>query len=102
VLAGGSFAYNADMIARHVPVLSGRPGSAIEQHDGQGIRAAQALGADGAHLDACEVAVLADPGLMIHGIVVNGRGEGHQRGHLPRADRPRPADPARRPGLRAG
>jgi succinate dehydrogenase/fumarate reductase flavoprotein subunit len=75
VLAGGSFAYNADMIARHAPVLSGRPGSAIEQHDGQGIRAAQALGADVAHLDACEVAVLADPGLMIRGIVVNGRGE---------------------------
>jgi 3-oxo-5alpha-steroid 4-dehydrogenase len=75
VLAGGSFAYNADMIARHVPVLSGRPGSAIEQHDGQGIRAAQAVGADVAHMDACEVAVLADPGLMIRGIVVNGRGE---------------------------
>jgi len=74
VLAGGSFAYNADMISRHVPVLSGRPGSAIEQHDGQGIRAAQALGADVAHMDACEVAVLADPGLMIRGIVVNGRG----------------------------
>jgi 3-oxo-5alpha-steroid 4-dehydrogenase len=75
VLASGSFAFNPEMVQRHVPVLSGRPGSAVEQHDGQGIRAAQAVGADLAHLAACEAAVHTDPGLMIRGIVVNARGE---------------------------
>ena len=75
VLAAGSFTYNADMVARHVPVLNGRPGSAVEQHDGRAIRAAQAIGADVAHMWACEAAVHTDPGLMIRGIVVNARGE---------------------------
>ncbi|WP_413098261.1 FAD-dependent oxidoreductase [Streptomyces sp. Inha503] len=75
VLAAGGFTYDADMIARHVPALSGRPGSAVEQHDGRAIRAAQALGADVAHLWSCEAAVHTDPGLMIRGIVVNARGE---------------------------
>lgn len=75
VLAGGSFAYNADMITRHVPALIGRPGAAIEQHDGQGIRAAQALGADVEHLHACEVSVFTEPGLMTRGIMVNGVGQ---------------------------
>ncbi|MFC8434871.1 FAD-dependent oxidoreductase [Streptomyces sp. NPDC057253] len=75
VLAAGSFTFNADMVARHVPALGGRPGSAVEQHDGRAIRAAQAVGADTAHLWACEAAVHTDPGLMIRGVVVNGRGE---------------------------
>ncbi|MGW9131844.1 FAD-dependent oxidoreductase [Streptomyces sp. NPDC055681] len=75
VLAAGSFTYDAAMVARHVPALSGRAGSAVEQHDGQAIRAAQAIGADVAHMGACEAAVHTDPGLMIRGIVVNGRGE---------------------------
>jgi 3-oxo-5alpha-steroid 4-dehydrogenase len=75
VLAAGSFSYNAEMVARHVPVLSGRPGLAVEQHDGQAIRAAQAIGADIAHMWACEAAVHTDPGLMIRGIVVNDRGD---------------------------
>ncbi|MFG2961003.1 FAD-dependent oxidoreductase [Streptomyces sp. NPDC048291] len=75
VLAAGGFTYHADMVDRHVPVLRGRPGSAVEQHDGRAIRAAQAIGADVAHLWACEAAVHTDPGLMIRGIVVNARGE---------------------------
>jgi 3-oxo-5alpha-steroid 4-dehydrogenase len=75
VLATGSFAYNAAMVARHVPALAGRPGAAVEQHDGQGIRAAQAIGADVEHLHACEAAVFADPGLMVRGIVVDARGQ---------------------------
>lgn len=75
VLAAGSFAYNEAMVAQHVPALIGRPGSAIEQHDGQAIRAAQAVGADLAHMHACEAAIHADPGLMIRGIVVNSRGQ---------------------------
>jgi 3-oxo-5alpha-steroid 4-dehydrogenase len=74
VLAAGSFAFNPEMVAAHVPALSGRPGSAVEEHDGQAIRAAQAVGADVAHLDACEAAVHTDPGLMVRGIVVDVRG----------------------------
>jgi 3-oxo-5alpha-steroid 4-dehydrogenase len=75
VLAAGGFAYNADMIARHVPVLTGRPGAAIEEHDGQGIRAAQALGADVLAMSCCEASLITDPGLMVRGILVNARGE---------------------------
>jgi 3-oxo-5alpha-steroid 4-dehydrogenase len=74
VLATGSFAFDAAMVARHVPLLAGRPGAAVEQHDGRGIRAAQAVGADVAHLHACEAAVFADPGLMVRGIVVDALG----------------------------
>ncbi|WP_214400835.1 FAD-dependent oxidoreductase [Pseudonocardia lacus] len=74
VLATGSFAYDDAMVARHVPLLIGRPGASVEQHDGQGLRAAQAVGADVAHLHACEAALLADPGLMVRGIVVDALG----------------------------
>ena len=48
---------------------------AIEQHDGQAIRMAQALGADLAHMDATEVAFLIDPQQTARGILVNGRGQ---------------------------
>ncbi|MFC6010526.1 FAD-dependent oxidoreductase [Nocardia lasii] len=75
VLATGSFAYDTEMIARYTPKLSGRPGAAIEEHDGIGIRLAQALGAELAHMDASEVAVFGDPQLMARGILVNGRGQ---------------------------
>jgi 3-oxo-5alpha-steroid 4-dehydrogenase len=74
VLAAGGFAFNADMVAQHVPALTGRPGSATEEHDGQTIRAAQALGADVSQMDACEAAVHTDPALMVRGIVVDARG----------------------------
>jgi 3-oxo-5alpha-steroid 4-dehydrogenase len=75
VLAGGGFAFNPEMVARHAPALIGRPGSAVEAHDGQCIRAAQAVGADVAHMEACEAAIHTDPGLMVRGIVVDGRGD---------------------------
>jgi 3-oxo-5alpha-steroid 4-dehydrogenase len=75
VLATGSFAYNADMVAAHAPRLIGRPAAAIEEHDGRAIRMAQAIGADVAHLDATEVAFFGDPQLLARGIVVNGRGQ---------------------------
>ncbi|MGI9209271.1 MAG: FAD-dependent oxidoreductase, partial [Rhodococcus sp. (in: high G+C Gram-positive bacteria)] len=52
VLATGSFAYNKEMISAYAPQLEGRPGAAIEEHDGRAIRMAQALGADLAHMDA--------------------------------------------------
>ncbi|QXU54396.1 FAD-dependent oxidoreductase [Rhodococcus sp. LW-XY12] len=75
VLATGSFAYNQEMVESYAPQLSGRPGAAIEEHDGRAIRMAQALGADLAHMDATEVAFFGDPQLMARGILVNGRGQ---------------------------
>ncbi|PND55414.1 flavoprotein [Mycobacterium sp. ENV421] len=75
VLGTGSFAYNESMMDRFTPRIAGRPVSAVEQHDGQGIRMAQALGADLAHVDATEVAFLVDPQQLVRGILVNSRGQ---------------------------
>ncbi len=75
VLATGSFAYNKKMIEAHAPRLIGRPAAAIEEHDGQAILMAHALGADLAHMDATEVAFFGDPQLLARGILVNGRGQ---------------------------
>lgn len=75
VLATGSFAYHDQMIEGFAPRLIGRPGAAIEEHDGIAIRLAQALGADLAHMDATEVAFFGDPQMMARGILVNGRGQ---------------------------
>ena len=75
VLAMGSFAYNEAMVAQYAPRIAGRPAAAIEQHDGQAIRMAQALGADLAHMDATEVAIFNDPQQLVRGILVNGRGQ---------------------------
>lgn len=75
VLATGSFAYNEAMVAQYAPRIAGRPAASIEQHDGQAIRMAQALGADLAHMDATEVALFIDPQQLVRGILVNGRGQ---------------------------
>src|ERR1700736_2485600 len=75
VLASGSFAYNDAMVAKYAPRIAGRPAASIEQHDGQAIRMAQALGADLAHMDATEVAIFIDPQQLVRGILVNGRGQ---------------------------
>ncbi|MEU5762071.1 FAD-dependent oxidoreductase [Nocardia sp. NPDC047648] len=75
VLATGSFAYHKEMIEGYAPRLIGRPAAAIEEHDGIGIRLAQALGAQLAHMDATEVAFFGDPQLLARGILVNGRGQ---------------------------
>ncbi|ODQ84990.1 FAD-dependent oxidoreductase [Mycolicibacterium holsaticum] len=75
VLATGSFAYNESMVARYAPRIAGRPAASIEQHDGQAIRMAQALGADLAHMDATEVAIFIDPQQLVRGILVNARGQ---------------------------
>ncbi|NKY34073.1 FAD-dependent oxidoreductase [Nocardia speluncae] len=75
VLATGSFAYHDQMIEGFAPRLIGRPGAAIEEHDGIAIRLAQALGADLAHMDATEVAFFGDPQMMARGILVNARGQ---------------------------
>ncbi|MGW0816437.1 FAD-dependent oxidoreductase [Streptomyces viridiviolaceus] len=75
VLATGSFTYDEAMLAAHAPLLRGRPGSAVEEHDGIAVKLAQALGAGVAHMDACEVALHMDPQYLIRGIMVNGRGQ---------------------------
>ncbi|MDP7734151.1 FAD-dependent oxidoreductase [Mycobacterium paragordonae] len=75
VLATGSFAYNDSMVARYAPRIAGRPAASVEQHDGQAIQMAQALGADLAHMDATEVAIFIDPQQLVRGILVNGRGQ---------------------------
>lgn len=75
VLAMGSFAYNDAMLMQYAPRIAGRPAASIEQHDGQGIRMAQALGADLAHMDATEVAIFVDPQQLVRGILVNARGQ---------------------------
>lgn len=75
VLAAGSFAYNDSMVARYAPRIASRPAASIEQHDGQAIRMAQALGADLAHMDATEVAIFIDPQQLVRGILVNELGQ---------------------------
>jgi 3-oxo-5alpha-steroid 4-dehydrogenase len=75
VLATGSFAYDDAMVAQYAPRIAGRPAASIEQHDGQAIRMAQALGADLAHMDATEVAIFIDPQQLVRGILVNDRGQ---------------------------
>jgi 3-oxo-5alpha-steroid 4-dehydrogenase len=75
VLAAGSFSYNDAMVAQYAPRIAGRPAASIEQHDGQAIRMAQAVGADLAHMDATEVAFMIDPQQLVRGILVNGRGQ---------------------------
>ncbi|QLY31334.1 FAD-dependent oxidoreductase [Nocardia huaxiensis] len=75
VLATGSFAYNHEMVERYAPKILGRPAATVEEHDGIGIRVAQALGAELAHMDATEVALIVDPQLVARGILVNGRGQ---------------------------
>ena len=75
VLATGSFAYNDAMVAQYAPRILGKPAASIEQHDGQGIRMAQALGADLAHMDATEVAIFIEPQQLVRGILVNARGQ---------------------------
>ncbi|MFV9432014.1 FAD-dependent oxidoreductase [Rhodococcus aetherivorans] len=75
VLAMGSFAFDEEMVRDYAPALVGRPGSAVEAHDGRAIRIGQALGAATAHMDAAEVAVHASPQLMVRGILVNAHGQ---------------------------
>ncbi|MGV9709041.1 FAD-dependent oxidoreductase [Gordonia sp. NPDC003424] len=75
VLATGSFAYNQTMLESFAPRLINRPAASIEEHDGQSIRMAQALGADLAHMDATEVAIFCNPQLLVRGILVNGKGQ---------------------------
>lgn len=75
VLAMGSFAFNEEMVREHVPHLLGRPGSAIEAHDGRAIQMCQALGAATTHMSAAEVALHIDMQMVARGILVNSHGQ---------------------------
>lgn len=75
ILATGSFVYNESLLADHAPWMAGRPGSAVEAHDGRAMLMAQALGAGVKHTDACEVAFGVDPGLLARGLLVNAQGQ---------------------------
>ena len=75
VLATGSFTYSDDLLAYNSPWLLGRPGSAVEAHDGRSIKMAQAAGADVRHMDAFECAIGVDPALLVRGLLVNSHGQ---------------------------
>ena len=75
VLATGSFTYSDRLLANHTPWLIGRPGSAVEAHDGRSILMAQAVGGDVRHMDAYECALGVDPQLLVRGILVNRQGQ---------------------------
>ncbi len=77
VLATGGFVYNDDMMARFAPHLLRRPVASVEQHDGQAIRMAQAIGADLGRMDGCEAAITTapDPSVLCRGILVNRFGQ---------------------------
>ena len=80
--------------------IAGRPAASIEQHDGQAIRMAQALGADLAHMDATEVAIFIDPQQTgARHPRQRARPALRPRGHLPRPDRPADALPPEQHGL---
>ncbi|HWE54672.1 MAG TPA: FAD-dependent oxidoreductase [Acidimicrobiales bacterium] len=75
VLSTGSFTYADRLLASHSPWLIGRPGSAVEAHDGRSMLMAQALGGDVRHMDAYECALGIDPALLVRGILVNNQGQ---------------------------
>jgi 3-oxo-5alpha-steroid 4-dehydrogenase len=75
VLATGSFTYSDRLLEYNSPWLIGRPGSAVEAHDGRSIRIGQAVGADVRHMDAFECALGIDPALLVRGLLVNANGQ---------------------------
>ena len=75
VLTTGSFTYSDRLLEYNSPWLLGRPGSAVEAHDGRSIRMGQAIGADVRHMDAFECALGIDPALLVRGILVNANGQ---------------------------
>jgi 3-oxo-5alpha-steroid 4-dehydrogenase len=75
ILATGSFTYSDPLLRVHSPWLVGRPGSAVEAHDGRSIRMGQAVGAQVRHMDAFECALGIDPALLVRGLLVNTNGQ---------------------------
>ncbi len=77
VLTAGGFIFNDDMLRRHCPPLvRGTFKVGTEGDDGRAIRMAQAIGAAVRNMYAGEVSLpLTPPRTLIHGILVNGRGQ---------------------------
>lgn len=75
VLATGGFAANAEMVARHVPAISGQMPLGTDGDDGTAIRLGQGLGALVAHLDAAEAALPSNPPLVYPSLLVNQFGQ---------------------------
>lgn len=77
VLAAGGFVFNDHMLLQHCPpLLRGTFKVGTEGDDGRAIRMAQALGAAVRHMHAGEVALpITPPRTLVHGILVNGRGQ---------------------------
>ena len=77
ILTAGGFVFNDDMLRQHCPPLvRGTFKVGTEGDDGRAIRMAQALGAGVHHMYAGEVALpITPPRTLIHGILVNGRGQ---------------------------
>ena len=77
VLTAGGFIFNDDMLRRHCPPLvRGTFKVGTEGDDGRGIRMAQAIGAAVRNMYAGEVSLpITPPRTLIHGILVNGRGQ---------------------------
>ena len=75
VLAGGGFASNEEMLARHAPLLVGHGKVGTDSDDGRVINMAQAAGAVVQHMEAGQAAINFPPALMPHGIIVNRAGQ---------------------------
>jgi 3-oxo-5alpha-steroid 4-dehydrogenase len=75
IVTTGGFVDNPQMVARHAPQLIGMDPVSDGGDDGRGILMAQAAGADVAHMAAAQAAITVSPGVMVRGIVVNGRGQ---------------------------
>ena len=75
VLTTGSFTYSDELLEYNAPLLRGRPGSAVEAHDGRSIKMGQAVGAQVRHMDGFECALGIDPNLLVRGILVNAQGQ---------------------------
>ncbi len=77
VLTAGGFVFNDDMLRRHCPPLvRGTFKVGTEGDDGRAIRMAQAIGAAVRNMYASEVSLpITPPRTLIHGILVNGRGQ---------------------------
>ena len=77
VLTAGGFIFNDDMLRQHCPPLvRGTFKVGTEGDDGRGIRMAQAIGASVRNMYAGEVSLpITPPRQLIHGILVNGRGQ---------------------------
>jgi succinate dehydrogenase/fumarate reductase flavoprotein subunit len=77
VLAAGGFVFNDDMLRKHCPPLArGTFKVGTDGDDGRAIRMAQAIGAAVRNMYAGEVSLpITPPRTLIHGILVNGRGQ---------------------------